>query len=100
MIPARRKFYLAVWAQLLVLAVAREVSARPFSEGHFLCGQVRTGIWRRTSPGELRVEYGIESWFVPEGIGRAIETRVRKGELVAHIAVAASGEAILKELEL
>lgn len=45
----------------------------------------------------LRVEYGIESYFVPQGSGRAIERTERKRiEVVA--AVSASGEAAIKRL--
>lgn len=45
----------------------------------------------------LRVAYGLESFFVPQGSGRAIETTDRaRIEVVA--AVAASGEAAIKRL--
>lgn len=45
----------------------------------------------------LRVAYGLESYFVPQGTGRAIETTDRKRlEIVA--AVAGSGQAAIKRL--
>ena len=45
----------------------------------------------------IRVEYGLESYFVPEGTGRAIETTERKRlEIVA--AVSSSGQAAIKRL--
>ncbi|CAN7462576.1 GDYXXLXY domain-containing protein [Bosea sp. LjRoot237] len=45
----------------------------------------------------IRVAYGLESYFVPQGTGRAIETTERKRlEIVA--AVSASGQAAIKRL--
>jgi len=45
----------------------------------------------------IRVTYGLESYFVPEGTGRAIETTERKRlEIVA--AVSSSGQAAIKRL--
>ncbi|BBK41532.1 hypothetical protein STVA_15520 [Allostella vacuolata] len=45
------------------------------------------------------VDYGIESYFVPEGEGRAIET-TEKSRLEVVAAVSASGEAAIKRLML
>lgn len=51
----------------------------------------------RAGRGRLRVAYGLESYFVPQGTGRAIETTDRKRlEIVA--AVSGSGEAAIKRL--
>jgi uncharacterized membrane-anchored protein len=45
----------------------------------------------------IRIAYGLESYFVPEGTGRAIETTERKRlEIVA--AVSSSGQAAIKRL--
>ena len=45
----------------------------------------------------IRVTYGLESYFVPQGTGRAIETTERKRlEIVA--AVSSSGQAAIKRL--
>lgn len=45
----------------------------------------------------IRVAYGLESYFVPQGTGRAIETTERKRlEIVA--AVSSSGQAAIKRL--
>lgn len=45
----------------------------------------------------LRIAYGIESYFVPQGEGRAIET-TDKARIEVVIAVSASGEAAIKRL--
>lgn len=45
----------------------------------------------------LRIAYGIESYFVPQGEGRAIET-TDKARIEVVVAVSASGEAAIKRL--
>jgi uncharacterized membrane-anchored protein len=45
----------------------------------------------------LRVVYGIESYFVPQGSGRAIE-RTERARIEVVAAVSASGEAAIKRL--
>ncbi len=47
---------------------------------------------------KLSVRYGIESYFVPEGTGRELETAVRDGKVQAVIAVGGDGAAALKGL--
>lgn len=72
-----------------------------------IAGRVRsTGACALNDAGEadcaagrrrLRIAYGLESYFVPQGEGRAIETTARSRiEVVA--AVAAGGEAAIKRL--
>ncbi len=46
----------------------------------------------------INLTYGIESYFVPEGTGKAIEDEARKGELSADIAVDAQGRAAIKAM--
>lgn len=54
---------------------------------------------RRTSVSEIRVEYGIESYFVPEGRGREIETQQWKGKRVdVRVVLDRQGNAIIKDL--
>jgi len=48
----------------------------------------------------LRVRYGIESYFVPEGTGRDLEQRVRAGTLSVVVAVDGQGSAAIKGLVL
>jgi uncharacterized membrane-anchored protein len=52
----------------------------------------------RDTPGQLSLRYGIESFFVPEGTGRELETLVRDKKLSALIAVDADGNAGIKGL--
>jgi len=51
-----------------------------------------------TSGSTLRVDYGIESFFVPQGQGKAIEDERQKGDLTADVAVDAGGRSIVKSL--
>jgi uncharacterized membrane-anchored protein len=44
------------------------------------------------------VTYGIESYFVPEGTGHAIEAEARQGNISADIAVDNQGRAAIKAL--
>ncbi|MBZ0217624.1 MAG: GDYXXLXY domain-containing protein [Fimbriimonadaceae bacterium] len=49
---------------------------------------------------ELYIRYGIESYFVPEGQGRAIEDVRNDMDVVVLAAIAASGRAAIKGLML
>lgn len=55
------------------------------------------GIWRdnENHPG-IRVRYGIEAYFVPEGEGRAIERPRNEGKVSILVAVDAKGNAGIK----
>jgi uncharacterized membrane-anchored protein len=46
----------------------------------------------------LNVRYGIETYFVPEGAGRALEGKVRDHKIEAIVAVGSDGTAALKGL--
>jgi uncharacterized membrane-anchored protein len=46
----------------------------------------------------VSVNYGIESYFVPEGTGHAIEAEARQGNISADIAVDNQGRAAIKAL--
>lgn len=65
-------------------------SQRP-ADGLFLKGIIRSAY-----PDQITVEYGIESYFVPEGKGRDIERR--RGDMDAKVAIDRSGNAIIKSL--
>jgi uncharacterized membrane-anchored protein len=47
---------------------------------------------------DMRVNYGIESYFVPEGEGKVLEKMVRERKLQVLVAVAPNGEAAIKGL--
>ena len=57
---------------------------------YFIAGEVED-VWDRT----IRMEYGIEAYFVPEGEGREIE---RADDLKVRISINKSGKAIIKNL--
>ena len=52
----------------------------------------------KTGDVQFTVKYGIESYFVPEGTGKAIEENVREHKTQAVIAIAADGTAAIKGL--
>ena len=54
--------------------------------------------WNRKRTGNLRVRYGIESYFVQEGHGKALEKQARDGKIAAVISVGPSGQAAIKGL--
>jgi uncharacterized membrane-anchored protein len=45
----------------------------------------------------MRVEYGIECYFVPEGMGLELERRAGRG-LIAEIAVDRNGRAVIRSV--
>ncbi len=55
-------------------------------------------FWRRDAGGNIRVCYGIESFFVPEGKGLELEKAVRDKKITARIAVDGKGRAAIKGL--
>lgn len=57
--------------------------------------------WRSTGGiPELRVRYGIESYFVPEGTGRDLEKKVESGAIAVIAAIDGTGRAAIKGLVL
>jgi len=50
------------------------------------------------APPSLRLTYGIESFFVPQGQGKPIEDERQKGDLTAEIAIDNDGRAAIKSL--
>lgn len=59
-------------------------------------------VWPDRNSGRtaLRLRYGIESYFVPEGAGKALEKKVREGQIRAIVAVSQKGVAAIKGLEI
>jgi uncharacterized membrane-anchored protein len=64
-----------------------------------LQARVKT-LWQAEDKSDvlLGVRYGIESYFVPEGTGRALETKVAERKIEAIVAVDANGATALKGL--
>lgn len=50
------------------------------------------------APQSVRVSYGIESFFVPQGKGKEIEDEARSGDLSVDIAVDAQGRGAIKAI--
>lgn len=47
---------------------------------------------------QVSIRYGIESYFVPEGTGRALEKKVREKKISVVLAVGSSGDVAIKSL--
>jgi uncharacterized membrane-anchored protein len=62
-----------------------------------IAGRARNGFTPKTSD-NIRVDYGIERFYVPEGEGRAIETERNERRIDAVIMVNAKGRAQMKRL--
>jgi uncharacterized membrane-anchored protein len=64
-----------------------------------LQARVKT-LWQAEDKSDalLGVRYGIESYFVPEGTGRALEVKVGERKIESIVAVDANGTAALKGL--
>ena len=69
-------------------------AARPSGDAAFLKGRVEWASGR-----QIRVTYGLESFFVPEGKGRTLE-RARGKSLEVIAVVDRSGRAVIKALRL
>jgi uncharacterized membrane-anchored protein len=80
-------------------SVAAATSTYPaqVAAGHVVLRGVREiETWRNTAP--VRVRYGLERYYVPEGTGPALEKLARDKKLAAIIAVDARGTAAIKGL--
>ena len=74
-------------------AVAERVQVkRPDSDAFFIKGRVQSVHGKR-----MRIEYGIESYFVPEGQGHVLEGSIRPD---VRVAIDHSGRAIIKTMML
>lgn len=60
---------------------------------------IRGKLWALSGTA-LRIKYGIESYFVPEGEGRRLESQARTGNIRVLVAVASDGKAAIKGLVL
>lgn len=66
----------------------------PGDQALFIRGRVT-----HTGPDAINLEYGIESYFVPEGKGRELE-RARGDRLAAEVAVDGTGRAAIRRLHV
>lgn len=82
---------------------ATAIHRDPPSDGVFLRGTVRDAYASEdckvaTPCREVRVDYNLERFFVPEGKGRALETLRNDQRVSVDVAVADDGRAALKRL--
>jgi uncharacterized membrane-anchored protein len=78
------------------IATMTDISKNKPEDGKFLKGTIK-GV---SSNNRLTIEYGIESYFVPEGEGKAIEKNIRRDEVYVKVAVDDFGNAVIKSLIL
>lgn len=82
-----------------VAAVATGRPATVAPSDVILKGRVdRTWRAQTASDSVINMRYGIETYFVPEGTGRTLETQVREHKIDAIVAVGSDGTATLKGL--
>jgi uncharacterized membrane-anchored protein len=82
-----------------VSGVSEDFPAQVPASDVVLKGRVKSA-WARADGSEktLNVRYGIETYFVPEGTGRDLESKVREHKIEAIVAVGADGTAAIKGL--
>jgi uncharacterized membrane-anchored protein len=91
--PNRDGFYEAISVHAVPIDVASpEVLIRGRVVGGVICGRDRCTF------GTLRVRYGIERYFVPEGEGKTLENARNQRKLTVIAAVAPTGRAAIKRL--
>jgi uncharacterized membrane-anchored protein len=85
--------------QWSVSGVSEDFPAQVPASDVVLKGRVKSA-WARADGSEktLNVRYGIETYFVPEGTGRDLESKVREHKIEAIVAVGADGTAAIKGL--
>jgi uncharacterized membrane-anchored protein len=78
-------------------AAATQTYPAQVPQGHVVLRGIREiETWRATAP--VRVRYGLERYYVPEGTGPALEQLARDKKLAAIVAVDRKGIAAIKGL--
>lgn len=73
---------------------ASKIQTEPPEVGDFLRGQVK-----RVRGKTIEIDFGIESYFIPEGRGREIAKQYRDGHLAVVVAVNPYGKGLLKRIQ-
>lgn len=85
-------------------SVQKLTKAQPELSGNediALKATVTSVVGRRNGKSKsVRLKYGIESYFVPEGTGKALEKKVRERTIAAIVAVGRDGRAAIKGLQI
>jgi hypothetical protein len=78
--------------------VTSELPREPASPERVVLKARSSYAWPHDSPPEteVRVRYGIDSYFVPEGQGRKLEALAREKKLATLLAVDGNGNAAIK----
>ena len=68
--------------------------------GQAVLSGIASDVWLNSEKGlaKGRIRYGIETYFVPQGKGRELETMVRDKKIEAVLAVSDIGQAAIKAL--
>lgn len=88
-------------AQWEVTAISGDLPAST-PPGHVVMRGIATHVYPKTetTPAKATLRYGIESYFVPEGTGLALEQQVRDKKISAVLAVGSAGEVAIKALQV
>ena len=87
-----------VWT---VTSLSREWPADTNADQLVMQARVQNIIGRQAGTARsVRLRYGIESYFIPEGTGRALERKVQDGKIAAIVAVDRHGRAAIKGLDV
>lgn len=81
----------------------QRAAAKPPVNGSAVTLKARTERWQFgpvRAGTQVQARYGIESYFIPEGTGRALEKLVREKRITAVVAVGNDGTAALKGLKV
>jgi uncharacterized membrane-anchored protein len=85
--------------QSVYVTLVPESDGKHYQAGAFLAQPPPSGPFiRGTAQGYGRVTYGIESYYVQEGTGRAYEQAVRDRRLSAEVALSRDGTPALRRL--
>lgn len=91
----------AIYVSLEPASNGETYSAGKMSIHRPATGKYIRGTYHRNPYGPGRIEFsGIQSFYVPEGTGKAYEDAARIGHLRAEIALTASGKAALRRLHI
>ncbi|MBI1620478.1 GDYXXLXY domain-containing protein [Aquamicrobium zhengzhouense] len=84
-----------IWAPIAA-SVGAPLSNPPLADEVDIRGHARVNVHSRQET--VRVRYGIERYYVPEGEGREIERNLGLGSFTVRVAVAADGASQIKSL--
>ena len=91
-----------LWIADAVLKTKPEGEDAPFIRGRVAGGGLESGAplsaWREAGGPPIRVVYGIEQYFIPEGKGAGLNLRGATNQTFARVVVDRNGKAVLKQI--